>query len=197
MAAQDLTSLGAVRSFLQKATSDIGQDPIIGSFITRASDAIMHYTDREFAPVSTAATRTFEYRGGGWLSIAPYDLQNATRLRIDVDESSPTTLTTFEYRPYPSHKPNGVYTAIRLAPYLVHSRSRWNQRLVEVTGDWGFPSVPTDVEHACIHAVAIWLRRDVTAYESVLTTDEPHLERPTGLPGSVMAMLTPYKRQSV
>jgi hypothetical protein len=198
LATQDLTTLSAVREFLQKDVADTGQDAIISSFITRASDAIMAFCEREFKSTATGSTaRTFEYRGGGLLSLAPYDLRSVSQIRMDVDEATPTVLDSDEYRLYPYPAPDSVYQAIRLEPYVVSSRGRWEQRLVEVTGVWGFASVPTDVVHACITTVSIWLRRDVSAFESVLSLDQDQLERPAGLPSSAMSILTPYRRQSI
>lgn len=193
----DLTTVAAVRSFMQKPAGDTGQDTEIQNLVTRASGAIMHYTEREFAPAtSTPTARTFEYKGGGWLDVAPYDIRTVTQIRLDTDESSPTTLTSTEYRLYPYPARHGVYTALRLGPYLVHSRARWQQRLVEITGTWGFATVPEDVAHACIVTVAMWLRRDVTPFESTFSIDEGRLERPAILPSSVIAALAPYKREA-
>lgn len=195
MATQDLTNLTAVRRFLQKSASDTAQDSEIGYLITRASDAIMRYCEREFKTTGTNPfARTFEYRGGGFLDFAPWDAQTITQVRLDTDDDNPTTLTADEFRAYPTHKPQGVYTGVRLDPAIAYSRARWEHRLCEVTGTWGFASVPADVEHATILTVNNWLKLDVTAYESVLSTDEQQLERPAGIPSRAQMLLKPFKR---
>jgi hypothetical protein len=197
MAAQDLTTLANVRAFLQKNVSDTAQDPLISSFITRASDAIMHDCDRRFLPAETAAAHTFEYTGGGWLDLSPFDLRSVSQIRLDTDETSPTTLATTDFRVYPQNAPFGVYTALRLAPYLVTSRARWQYRLVEVTGNWGWTSVPSDVEQACILTVRTWLRRDVSAVEAVIEAPEDlAVGRPMGIPSDAWSLLRPFARQA-
>ena len=194
MAATDLTTVQAVRDFLQKPAADEEQDLIIAALITRASLAIMDYTQREFAPASSSTARTFEYEGGGFLDLAPYDIRTVTLVRMDTDEASPTTLAADEYRLYPYPSKNGVYSALRLAPYVVASRARWQQRLVEVTGTWGFSAVPDDVAHQCIVTVADWLRLNVQAFSRTFSLDEQRLDIPEDLPSSVRAGLGRWKR---
>jgi hypothetical protein len=194
MGAQDLTSLANVRAMLQKPGSDVGQDGLIGALITRASVAIMRYTDRQFAPAETAATKVFEYEQGGTshlLDVAPYDLRAITQVQLDTDESSATTLTTDEYRLFPQPPRDGVYTALRLQPFS-YGRGRWGHRQVSVTGNWGFASVPVDVEDACIKTVALWLRRDASGFDA--GASEGVWVRPLDLPSAVMAALDRYRR---
>jgi hypothetical protein len=50
--------------------------------------------------------------------------------------------------------------------------------VVTITGDWGYPSVPADVEDACIKTVGIWLKRDVSAFSRTYNLDEGRTERP-------------------
>jgi hypothetical protein len=195
-----LCEVDDVRAFLQKPTQDTEQDAIIGSLCSAVDPVIANFCEREFEPPNAdkpdeELARTFEYRGGGFLSLAPFDLREVTQIRIDADEEDPTVLTSEEWRlPAPTNQ--GTTTYLRLAPYLVHSRSRWQQRLVEVTGTWGFPSVPAPVKQAAIVTVAIWLRREVAAFTTTFNLDEAHVERPEALPSAAARMLAPYKRQS-
>lgn len=184
-----------VRAFLQKEEARTEQDEIIKSLCVAVGPVIGNYCEREFEPPGKEPlARTFEYRGGSYLSLAPYDLRKATSLRIDVDEAAPTVLTAEEWR-LPTPTQHGTTTYVRLAPYLVHSRSRWQQRLVEVTGEWGFSAVPPEVKQAAIVTVAIWLKRDVSAFSTTFNLDEAHVQRPEALPIAVTRMLFPYKRQ--
>lgn len=195
MAAEDLTTIGAVRAFLQKPAADVSQDAEIAVLITAASRAIMRWTSREFAPSVSAVARDFEYDGGGVLWFGVYDLRSVTSVQIDALEASPTTLTTDEYRLYPVPARDGVYGALRLDPTLLHSRARWNQRIVRVTGDWGFATVPADVAQACVVTVAIWLRRDVQGFVTTFNIDEQRTEVPEALPAQAARMLTPWRRE--
>lgn len=204
MAPQDLTTTNAVRAFLQKQSADTAQDSIIASLITRASDAILNYAGREFAPATTAQARTFAYTGSGFLDVAPFDLRAVTAIAYDPDVSS-TTLSSENYRLWPYHAPDGVYTAIELnlgglgATTCENDTGRtagpnWRDRQVRVTGNWGFAEIPEDVQHWAIVAVSVWLRRDVAAFERTFSLPEDRLERPMLLPSAVMAGLAHWRR---
>lgn len=196
MATQDLCAASDVRTFLQKSTGDTAQDTEIENMITPASDAIMRHCEREFKTTASGSTaRTFEYAGGGFLSLAPYDAQTVTLVRIDTDQSSPTTLSSTDYRLWPNPAKDGVYTNLRLEPFIIQSTNRFPSRLVEVTGTWGFPSVPTPVKRACVLTVAVWLRRDVTAYENALGPEGEEVA-PRSLPMAAVDLLEPYKRHT-
>jgi hypothetical protein len=198
VAATDLCSVEDVREFIQKPDADTDQDGIIASLITRASLAITRYCDREFVTTSVGSTaRLFEAdvsSGSAFLSLAPYDLRTVTQIRIDTD-LTPSILSTDEYRLYPINKPDGVYTSLRLQPLSFSTgRVMWPMRQVEITGTWGFPSVPVDVQHACLVTVSIWLKRDVQAFSRVFNVDEGRLERPDAIPAAASAALQPYVR---
>lgn len=191
----DLCTLEQVLEFIQKPSTDDGQNAVVQSLITRASRLIMSECEREFAPAGTEdAARVFTYTGGGVLGLAPYDAQSVSQVRIDVDEDSPTTLDYSEWRLYPYPAVHGVATGLQLAPYIIRSRARWNTRLVEVTATWGFPSVPLDVQHACILTVSEHLRRNVQAFSTVFRLDEGIVERPMSIPSAAWSSLQPYKR---
>lgn len=197
MATTDLCTLSEVRSFLQKQSTDTGQDAIISSLITRASMAIMRYADREFAPASTSTVRKFEWHPGApFVDLAPYDLRTVTLLRLDSDQTTSTTLSTDEYRLWPRPNRDGTYQAIRLRPTSVVSPS-WqfpDIREVEVTGTWGFAAIPEDVKDTCIKTVSIWLRRDVAAFSTTFNITEDRVERPEFLPQAIARQLDHYKR---
>lgn len=192
----DLTTLAAVRAFLQKKAGDTEQDSIIQSLITRASAAIEAYAGREFHP-TTDATRTFNYLGGGRLSLAPYDLRSVTAMRWDTDTSSPTTALTTDYW-LDGGTIGGTYQSVML-PNLrtTDTPGVTTRRTVEIRGAWGFNTVPADVAHAAIVTTAIWLRRDVAAFSTTFSIDEQRLERPEALPQAVRGILTPYRLAGV
>lgn len=195
MAAQDLTTLSAVRSFLQKPVADTAQDTIIGSLITRASDAIMRYTQREFAPITASTARTFLSDERGYLSLSPYDLRSVTLVRMDTDTASPVTLTTDEYRLRPVPSGSGTYTHVLLNPTSGHPSTRFADRTIEITGAWGFAAIPTDVEHACILTVAEWLRAEVSAFSNAFAEESSPPNSPqASIPQSARAVLIPFMR---
>lgn len=205
MAYPDLTTTSAVRSFLQKPASDTAQDAIIAQLISRASLAIMRYTEREFisAQPGTAqapVARTFEVEllRDGFLQLAPYDAQagTITQVQLDTDLATPRTLGSDEWRPWPIPARDGVTSAIRLIPTALGGFHRFRHRQVKVTAQWGWPSVPADIEHATIVTTAIWLRREIAAFSSTFRLDEDRVERPEILPSSVRALLAHYKVQN-
>lgn len=198
MAAQDLTTLSAVRSFLQKPTADTNQDTIIQSLITRASDAIMRYTQREFAPTASATARNFLSDERGYVSLAPYDLRSVSQVRMDTDTSSPVTLTTDEYRLRPVPAPLSVYTYLLLNPTSGHPSTRFAQRTIEITGNWGFSAVPEDVAHAAILTVAAWLRDEVSAFTSAYPQEEGAVPSSpeSSIPQGARAVLMPFMRST-
>lgn len=199
MATYDLCSLSDVRTFLQKQSTDVGQDQIIQSLISRVSLAIMRYTEREFAPATTSEARKFEWNPEtAYLDLSPYDLRTVTTLKLDTDQASPYTLTTAEYRLWPKPSRDGTYRALRLRPNSIVSPT-WqfpDVREVEVNGAWGFASVPEDVKHAAIATTAIWLRRDVSAFSTTFNITEDRVERPEFLPQAVARQLDQYKRHA-
>lgn len=199
----DLTTLAAVRSYLQKPTADTGQDTIIQSEITRASRMILEYTQREFAPVTASATRRLLVYPGRTgravhVDLAPYDLRSVTSASLHPETASPTVLTAAtEYLLAPENAPFGVYTAIRLARSLSFSSDTltdFGHACLDITGAWGFASVPDDVVKACIVTVGLWMRREVQAFSTTFNLDEGRLERPEALPSAVRASLSRYRR---
>lgn len=185
----DLTTLDAVREFLQIRDEDIEQDTVISALITRASLAIMRHTGREFAPKTNDAERVFAYTGRGMLDLAPYEARAVTTVTIDSDLPSPRALTlgtNYRLRPLPARE--GVYSWLEIVGY-----NGRRVRQVTIRGDWGWPAIPADVEQACITTVGIWLRRDVSAFSRTYSLDEGRTERPEALPAQVVAMLAPYR----
>lgn len=202
--AQELTTLAAVKAFLQRpATDPAGQDAIIGSLITRASALIHRYSEREFVVYpGLGATRVFEMPpqpgAVAWLDMAPYDAQSISSVSIDSDQPNPVLLSAAEWRPHPIPATDGVFKALKLQPLAINiGRIPWPDRQVSVTGTWGFPSVPAEVEHACIVTVSIWLRRDVSAFSASMNLDEQRVERPHALPSAAKATLDGYKRHGL
>lgn len=200
MAAQDLCSPEDVRLFLQKQPGETQNDPILGALITRASVAIMREVERQFAPTETGVAHRFEVGadyGATLLSLAPYDLRTVTSVKLDTDLASPYTLSTSEYRLGPRPNRDGVYTWIRLRPQN-NGTAQWfpDVREVEITGNWGFSSVPEDVRHACVVTAADWFRRDVAAFGTTFSTETGELEVPQSLPKGIMPVLDRYRRMA-
>lgn len=163
----NLCSLADVRASLEMNPQETTRDELILSLIPVASQMLSNYCEREFAPVSTALTRRFKITGG-IVSLSPYDLQTATVVSLNPETSSPQTLVAgSDYTLTPVTSGEGVYMTVRLSAFLnVFSNTmiQFGYALLDVTGTWGFPSIPAVVNEACSDAVAAWMRRDVSAF---------------------------------
>jgi hypothetical protein len=199
MASQDLTTLEAVRRHQQRTdTTNTTQDDLVNDMITVASDLIMGFTQREFAPTTTAAARKYRYDGHGVLNLAPDDLRSVTSIQIDTDTSSPTTLDSTQYKLWPTRTKHGVYSHIHLVGITVPSVTTQTYpvyRQVTVTGNWGWSSIPDAVERACILLVmdllsrtSDWRNADFDGLGSSGVS--------AALPLHVKTMLAQYRRHS-
>lgn len=211
MAAVDLCSLSDVRQALEMPASDTTRDALIGTLITVYSQAIMNEVNREFAPVTgsigTPTTRRFRLELGSYrLDLDPYDLQTVSSVVVAPEGSSPQTLTDVtEFQAQPVTKPDGTYTSIEFSHLLTSiftstTAVRFGYCLVDVSGVWGFPSIPVTVKDACILSVTSAMRRDIGAF-GLAETDAIQLatERSMsyGLPPAARRMLNSYRRHIV
>ena len=199
MSTYDLTTLAQVREHQQRTdTTNTTQDALITDLITVASEMIMEYTQREFAPStgSTEETRIYRYDGRGILSLAPDDARTVTSVRIDTDTDNPTTLDASEYRLWPTRSKHGVYSHLHITGYGIQTSdgSTPNYRVMEVTGTFGWGSVPSPVERACILLVMEILRRTSDWKNNDLDGFTPG--GGVAIPLHVRTMLSPYKRPS-
>jgi hypothetical protein len=201
MAAGDLTTLTAVRQFMQTPTGDTGSDAVAAALITRASQLIMRWVDRRVAPLDTSDTvRIIPVAGAartrdlwvGDLSAAPTTIRlldsdaqtqvtavaSADRLLLPLDRSSTDPIEVIRFLPAVGGLSPGWYA--------------------EVTGKWGWPVVPADIEHACIITVVTWLRRGVQALTAPAAEGvTPVEDRPSGLPVEAEAVLRRYRTPGV
>jgi len=171
----DLTTRDAVKA--RMGTGDSHRDDEIDVAISDASALIMAYCGREFAPATDDATRrvalriadyVYPVREGVTIRFKdllgyPADIRVADSIVLNAGTDSEQTLVADEdYLLVPQATSTGVYGGIELSPYL----SFWNTAgwgeyaYLDVTGDWGFATVPTVVASACIDTVRAWLERD-------------------------------------
>lgn len=204
MAAQDLCTLADVRAALELPTADTSRDSLISTLITQASEAIMADVGREFAPATGSATRRFRVDGFK-VDLEPYDLRTASTVTLHPESTSPITLTAnTDYQLTPIGAPSGTFTSVKLSATLVSVASsttpfNFGYALLDISGAWGFASVPEDVKRAAVLTVSSWLRRDVMAFA---LTSEIELGRglapavPAGfaIPSDARRLLEPYMR---
>lgn len=197
-----LVTLTQVREYLQKPSGDTLQDTMIEALIVRASHLILDYAGREFVLAdggSNPRTRVVEV-GGYWRTrvIPVGDMASLPTAVVVQDQDAETvaTLTVgtdIEARPLVRRAWEPVtHIFLRSSAGAVDPTYR-----LSVTGTFGFPSVPADVQQACIITVGTWLRRDVSAFSQTFALDEARIERPQALPQAAMRMLDPWRYPGV
>lgn len=171
----ELTDIDSVRQFMQKTTNDKTQDDDLTVLIIQASETIERYCSREFGPTANA-TRSFEWTPEGFydvLDLAPYELRTLTAATVDPDLEGGVALTAVQYRlsPYPPR--DGTFFGLRLSglptPKTANTTTSgvgtplaFFTRRLDITGNWGMQTVPTEVQHYANLTVESWvhLRRD-------------------------------------
>lgn len=206
MGVQDLVTVAQVKTFLPSASSD--SDAKIQALITSASDAIMREAEREFAPVTSSATRRFrilpeDFNDGYYvvdLSPPASDLASVTSAMLHPETSAPVTLVSgTDYILEPNGKPEGVFTHLRLYPTTSIGTSavflRFGFAYLDITGAWGFPLVPTDVQDVCVKVVRTWMRPDVSVLTDMSDVPNPPVPQAYDLPAFAKRALYRYKRR--
>lgn len=191
-----LITLDDARRYLSLSDSDVDDDPDLAAMVEAASRQIMLFAGRQFAPAASAEERPFDYDGGSYLSLADNDLRAATLVTLTYAGGDPITLDTTRYSLHPRPPRDGVYTYLRLRRHHHrHARLFWPHTdddvdaEISITGDWGFETVPTDVQLACKMQVAVWHRGDRTAFTRSYNADAGTVSGGDGLAGSVKALL--------
>lgn len=142
--------------------SDPTQDEAIRFLINSASLRMMEYAGREFKDLGLGSTRTFQITPGGCgfdeVSFGANDAATISAVVIDTQlGQTGLTLTTTQYQPVPVQKWHGAYTGLHILAGATGYVPTGARRQVTVTGTWGWPSVPADVEHGCTATVLEWL----------------------------------------
>jgi hypothetical protein len=195
-----LVTLSDVRTAMETDGSDTELDTLIGVLIPFASQAILDRAQREFAPVTSSATRKF--RVSGWhVDLAPYDLRTVSSMTFDPDGGGQVLLSHTDYELLPINTPNGVYTGVQLSQWISLSTTKqmnFGFADLSIAGAWGFAAVPDPVKQACIVAIRSWLRRDMDSYGQAMDNGMRTLQpQPFGtykLPPASLALLDPYMR---
>lgn len=174
--------------------SDNVDDTLIETAIDSASRQIDAHCERRF--YSTSATRVYTPNDSYVCEID--DLVSLTTLKTssDVDGSFDTTWTSTDYQLEPL---NGIaggmdvsYTQIRAVGDYLFPLSG-GEATVQVVGTFGWASVPTDIEQACI----ILSQRQYKRYDSplgVAGVGDIGIIRVSRIDPDVASILSPYRR---
>lgn len=182
MAAGDLITLAYLKTYLEAGTGT-KRDNLYAQTITAASGAIMDELEREFVttfgtgdPPNGIGTRTFRWEPGRRrVDLAPFDLQSATSVVLSPEGSatslviangaSGVTVDAPDVLFHPIDRPEGVFTNMQISDLVMVRVSNLEFRFgyldLQITGTWGFPSVPIAVQQACADTAAAWTNRAV------------------------------------
>ena len=180
--------------------------------IEDASQAILNLTDRDFGSEAVTETREVRLPAEGYI----VDIDDATEI-TDVNGLAGYTWRAWGEGPAATY---GVLTylevRIRLSSPLMgfarnHDRfgSYFHDDVIEVTGTWGWPEVPGDVERACIWTASAMEGdadnlQGTLAAKSVAEVAENYMQQQQqtsggrsdeeALPSRARALLLPYMR---
>lgn len=199
-----------IRRFHASGTTAGDDTQILTILINSVSRAITRYCQREFVPTN-AATRTFEYRGQGFLSLAPYDLRNITSVSLAGQALVASTgVGSGDFYPMPRNAGfDGTYLYLVLKRYLqVYPPNSLyaptlNERDLVIVGDWGMAAVPADVKLACLIAVADMYRNpEQTATRgtgdfAVSEIQDSNPGSDDSLPHGAIRLLEPFVRPTI
>lgn len=160
MATGDLVTLAQARDYCGISDAeDTSMNTRLSAFITSVSRLIRVYTGREFSAVAGSVTRSFAYQGGGVLLLDTHTLRSVATLEIDTETDSSSVLTVNEdfYLMPRGGGIDGVYTHIQFVN-VAEPDSVKGWREVEITGAWGYATIPTDVEEAALDTINHWYK---------------------------------------
>jgi hypothetical protein len=188
--------------------NDPTADAQLTFLINDASTQMMQYANREFKSVLVGSqARTFELRRNDESILATIDFGqwDATSISAVTVETQPTggnislNAAILQYQGIPIEQWYGVYSGVTIYsptgawgyPYLLGIK-----HTASVTGIWGWPSVPPDVESMCVECVLEWYRSGYAVTNAIGIPgeiDQPNSGPRHVLPWSVKQGLDRYR----
>lgn len=184
------TTAANVKTYL--AIDGSGDDALIGTLIAAAQAAIDSYCRRTFE-ASTDTTRTFD---------ALRDVERYV-LFLDEDLAAITTVTngdgvevaSDEYTTQPRNRT--PYYALKI---LSSSAKTWDfdddhEDAISIEGRWAYSTTaPDDIAQAATELAAFLYRRKDAAITDITAIEAGVVIQPQSIPGTVRALLNPYRR---
>jgi len=159
------------KDWVKLKPSDTIDDNVILDILLAVTEWVDEYTDRHFwrdGTTGSEVARTFASNCG--FDVAIDDLVPGSLTTLKTDSSGDgvfeTTWSASDYQLLPVNRPSGEpYTSIEAVggltfPTRTRRQSRANR--VEVTGIWGWPTVPRMVKRACLIQANRELKRNVS-----------------------------------
>lgn len=186
-----------------------------------ASQAVLNYTDRDFGTSNVTEDRTFKYDGKGILeiddavSVTGVLGQAASLTNWMAMREGPASVTAYSYlllprMTVPQHN-EMAFTTNQDAAGLLYRARAFPYIDVVVSGTWGWPSVPADVQQATVLIAQEYQRAADTGSsgdvqsETVAEVSKSYFEAQfqsqtsaiQGIPQAAADILWPYKRHSL
>jgi hypothetical protein len=191
--------------------NDPTSDAQLTFLINDASNQIMAAAQREFkSSLVGSQARTFQLtRRNTWSGYIDFGDYDASTITAVTSETQPTggnvvlDVTTLQYQAQPVEKWNGVYIGVAVfspSTSLGLPFQSGIQHTASVTGVWGWPSVPPDVESMCVETVLEWYRTGYTVTNAVGIpgeSDQPASGPRHTLPWGVKQGLARYQKLNV
>jgi hypothetical protein len=195
-----LVELEEVRDAMELREDATELDDQIRALIPKLSQRIMYEIEREVAPPSTAVQRTFSMCGR-ILDVSPYDLRSVSSLVVDPARTARVMTANLDYKLLPVGGDRwGVYTEIEFGRHVDLSAYTYTfaEVDVQITGNWGFASIPQIAKDACIDAIKARLRISSArgSYVDSEMEGQPSVGPMYGLPPSTRNILRPLYRNA-
>jgi len=185
--------------------SDTGEDAEILTDLTAISRYMERRLGRWFTVDASAVARVYETT---LLSNQPKslfidDLVALTSIKVDEDDDgsfadeSAWASTDYELLPHnATDGPEpGPYTQIHIPPWS--SKDLWGNHHVEITATFGWPTVPSAIEQACVQLTGILRLETPRATRSVNVGAETVLETSRAAQDIVTGLSAVYARQGL
>lgn len=186
-----LCSLDDVKQYVN-LVDEVDQDELLIRLINSASEAVYTITGREFKTIgSNPQTRTFdavEVYANGFLYLGDFTAISSVVIYDDYDNIVQTMDISDVILLPRNRQPWEPYQAIKLRHQSVSST-----QYLEVTGTWGFPSVPEEIRQAVVVTVGIWYARDIASYSGTFSISQDRVELPQTLPPAVTDTISRYQ----
>jgi hypothetical protein len=190
------STLNELKAFVAITLTDDDFDADLERTVESASRMIDNYCGRVFFDSGSATAKTFQAEEAHRVYVP--DFSTVTGLVVKTDTSDDgtfdTTWTSDDYQVEPvssAHdgRPFNQVTAVESLTFPTSGR----RARVEITAQWGWDAVPTEVEQTClIVAAELWRRKD--APFGVVGVGPDGAVRVTSTERPMMARINHYRR---
>lgn len=200
MAANDLTTLASVKTYLNIPSSSNGDDALLGTLITAASSLIQGYTGRDL--VSTAYSERYNGTGTAKMFLRNYPIISVTSLSIyelnipQAPDSNSSGFLFDDKRLYLTGNPINVLN-FNSSGFSIFTMFSVGVQNVKVVYQAGYATIPLDLQQGCNELVALRYRERTRLGErSKSMLGESISYDVAQLTDSIKRWLQPYRRMA-